>query len=282
MGKEQRRRDDSGQKAIMIIILSIIVIIAIIAGAVRGFRSNTPQGSDNHSVSGNITVEENEEDKAQTEEAINSLVRQYRAALASADIDTIAKLYQVDQVENADTITATSRVITGYVNTQCYIRSGLEEGSKVVFIYDDLQLADIDVLAPNLSYIYVRKNSDGTYYIDPGTYNPETMMYEYNADILNYINSELSSDTEISGLYDDVNTRFEQLCSENEQLKAFMDKLSQAQALHNASEAESSGQSGDTSESESQSGESMSEGQTDSDASGQTETDSTQSSDSAG
>lgn len=282
MGKKQRRRDDAGQKAIMIIILSIIVIIAVIAGAVRGFRSNSPQGGDNHSVSDNITVEENEEDKAQTEEAVNSLVRQYRAALASADIDTIAKLYQVDQVENADTITATSRVITGYLNTQCYIRSGLEEGSKVVFIYDDLQLADIDVLAPNLSYIYVRRNDDGTYYIDPGTYNPETMMYEYNEDILNYINNELSSDTQISSLYSDVNSRFEQLCSENEQLQSFMDKLSQAQALHNASEAESSGQSDAGSADETQSGESASDGQTDGESSGQTETDSTQSSDSAG
>ena len=107
-------------------------------------------------------------------------------------------------------------------------------------------------------------------------------MYEYNEDILNYINNELSSDTQISSLYSDVNSRFEQLCSENEQLQSFMDKLSQAQALHNASEAESSGQSDAGSADETQSGESASDGQTDGESSGQTETDSTQSSDSAG
>ena len=79
-----------------------------------------------------------------------------------------------------------------------------------------------------------------------------------------------------------MNSRFEQLCSENEQLQSFMDKLSQAQALHNASEAESSGQSDAGSADETQSGESASDGQTDGESSGQTETDSTQSSDSAG
>lgn len=238
MEKRQARRNQEQYKAILIILLSIIVIVSTIAAAVTGFKGKISSGGSSNSVSGNITVEENEEDKAQTEEAINALVRQYRAALASADIDTIKKLYQVEQVQNEDTITATSRVITGYLNTKCYIRNGLEEGQKVVFIYDDLQIADVDVLVPNLSYIYVRRAPDGTYYIDPGTYNEETMMYEYSKDILDYVN-ELSSDPEISGLYEDVNSKFEQACKDNQQLSDFMTKLNETTALHSPSEAES-------------------------------------------
>lgn len=180
--------------------------------------------AESSSQTDSITVEENHEDSAETEEAVNALIRQYRAALASADIDTIAKLYQTDKVETADTITATSRVITGYMNTKCYIRSGLDEGTKVVFIYDDLQIADVDVLVPNLSYVYVKKAADGSYYIDPGTYNEETLSYEYDRDITDYVD-ELSNDAQISALYTDVNTKFEQICQNNQKLSDFMKKL---------------------------------------------------------
>lgn len=238
MEKRRTRRNEQKRKLIMIAILSVIVIVSLAAGAATGFKpKGTAPKNDGEPASENIVVEENQEDSAQTEEAINALVRQYRAALASANIDTIAKLYQTDKLANADTITATSRVITGYMNTKCYIRSGLEEGTKVVFIYDELQIADVDVLVPNLSYIYVKKAADGTYYIDPGTYNEETMSYEYGKDITDYIN-ELSNDAEISGLYTEVNTRFEQLCSSNQKLSEFMKKINDAAALHSPSEDE--------------------------------------------
>lgn len=235
MEKHRVRQNEQQRKMIIIAVLSMIVIVSVIAGAVTGFK---PKGvSDKEKPSpqtDSITVEENHEDSAETEAAVNALIRQYRAALASADIDTIAKLYQTDKVQTADTITATSRVITGYMNTKCYIRSGLDEGTKVVFIYDDLQIADVDVLVPNLSYVYVKRAADGSYYIDPGTYNEETLSYEYGKDITDYVD-ELSNDAEISALYTDVNTKFEQICQNNQQLADFMKKLNDAAALHGTS-----------------------------------------------
>ena len=60
------------------------------------------------------------------------------------------------------------------------------------------------------------------------------MSYEYGKDITDYIN-ELSNDAEISGLYTDVNTRFEQLCSSNQKLGEFMKKINGAAALHSTS-----------------------------------------------
>lgn len=244
MEKHRVRPNEPRRKMIVIAVLSAIVIVSLIGGAATGFKAKgTAAQEGSKPQTDSITVEENNEDSAQTEEAINALIRQYRAALASANIDTIAKLYQTDEVKDADTITATSRVITGYMNTKCYIRSGLEEGTKVVFIYDDLQIADVDVLVPNLSYVYVRRAADGSYYIDPGTYNEETLSYEYSKDITDYIN-ELSSDAQISALYTDVSTKFEQICKDNQKLSDFMKKINDAAALHSTS-------GGETAESES-------------------------------
>lgn len=257
MEKQRVRHNEQRRKMIMIAVLSAIVIVSLIGGAVTGFEAKgAPAKTGSKPQTDGITVEENTENSAQTEEAVNALIRQYRAALASANIDTIAKLYQTDEVKTADTITATSRVITGYMNTKCYIRSGLEEGTKVVFIYDDLQIADVDVLVPNFSYVYVRRAADGSYYIDPGTYNEETMSYEYSKDITDYIN-ELSNDAQISALYTDVSTKFEQICKDNQKLSDFMKKLNDAAALHSASEStaaepesgDSQAQSGDSADS---------------------------------
>ncbi len=269
MEKHRVRQNEQKRKMMIIAVLSVIVIVSVIAGAITGFKPKGMSGkAESSSQTDSITVEENHEDSAETEEAVNALIRQYRAALASADIDTIAKLYQTDKVETADTITATSRVITGYMNTKCYIRSGLDEGTKVVFIYDDLQIADVDVLVPNLSYVYVKKAADGSYYIDPGTYNEETLSYEYDRDITDYVD-ELSNDAQISALYTDVNTKFEQICQNNQKLSDFMKKLNDAAALHGTSE---SGTTESDSKAKDQSGESTDSANTSADSTDSTKT----------
>ena len=97
------------------------------------------------------------------------------------------------------------------------------------------RLPNVDVLVPNLSYIYVRKAAERHLLYQPGhLQRRETMSYEYGKDITDYIN-ELSNDAEISGLYTDVNTRFDQLCSSNQKLGEFMKKINGAAALHGAS-----------------------------------------------
>jgi len=161
----------------------------------------------------------------EVEAAIVSLVRQYRAACASGDTAAIAKLYNLTEVKNPHTFMAVATIITGYQNTACYIRPGLDDASKVVFIYDDLKLADFDTLVPNLSYVYVRAATDGSFYIYPGEYDEASMSYVYDKDILELIDN-LEGDTEIAGLVKTVNEKFAQTCESNSALKDYIDQLS--------------------------------------------------------
>lgn len=229
-----RKTDNNQPKMIVIIVLSVIVIVSVIVAVFMNLtgKRKMPADSESQNTTDSIVVTENTEDKEKLEADINTLIRQYRAAFASADTDAIARIYHTDDVKTKDTIKATAQIITGYQNTVCYIRKGLDDNSKVVFIYDDLKLADIDTLVPNLSYVYARRDDTGAWYIDPGTYDEASMSYVLDKEIRSYID-DLSSDSEISALVDSVNKKFAEACKNNEALKAFMDKLTSAAALKN-------------------------------------------------
>lgn len=233
-----QNRKQNEVKLIMILVLAVLVVVSIIGGVMKergkpktetadGTKGETSADGTPESLQGAASSVDigDEEVKAQ----ITSLIRQYRAACASADVGTIAALYNVTELQNETTFMAMATIITGYQNTECYIRQGLDAASWVVFIYDDLKLADFDTLVPNLSYVYVKAGTGGTFYIDPGTYNEETMSYEYDKKVLDLIDN-LEGDSEIAELVKNVNQKFAQACETNSDLKAYIDKLSASAA----------------------------------------------------
>ena len=77
MEKRRARRNEQKRKQIIIAILSVIVIVSLAAGVATGFKpKGTLPKKDGKPAAENIVVEENQEDSAQTEEAVNALVRQ--------------------------------------------------------------------------------------------------------------------------------------------------------------------------------------------------------------
>lgn len=257
-GAKKTASSNKEMNLLIVLVLTALVVISIIAGAIKESMRTTDDaagessitddsGSVSESLQGTATDINIEDDEVTT--AIVSLIRQYRSACASADVETIAKLYNVTELRNETTFMAVSSIITGYQNTECYIREGLDDVSRVVFVYDDLKLADFDTLVPNLSYLYVRAAADGSFYIYPGVYNEETMSYEYEDEILDHIDN-LEGDIEISELIKDVNQKFSDTCDANKNIKEFIDKLI---AANNASEKETVKDTSAQKESESES-----------------------------
>lgn len=230
----RRKRNYYQTKLIMMLVLAGIVVISIFAGVIKekgrtkSDDTEIAESGDDEtpdSLQASLTDIDTPDEEVRVQ--ITSLVRRYRAACASADIDTIAQIYNTTNLRNKNTFMVMATIITGYQNTECYIRSGLDDASRVVFIYDDLKLADFDTLVPNISYIYVRAAANGEFYIDPGTYNEETMSYEYDRNILRLID-HLENDTEISELVQTVNEKFAQACEGSSSLKTYIDTLTGA------------------------------------------------------
>lgn len=264
-------------KKIIIIVLAVIVLIAIVAAVI--FNNTGKKKKENNENTNNTetvsqtgeTGETSDQTESVSEAAaqIEALIKSYRTAFANADIEALKTLYNTDQVMNSDVITATSKIITGYENTACYIKDGMDDTSKVVFIYDDFKIADIDALIPNVSYVYLKQKADGTYFIYPGEYDQSTANYVYSSDIQKYI-SELIKEDDIKALYTSVNEKFSKLVSEDPKVKAFVDKLTGS----DTGSTDETGESGETGSGETKSGKSggSESGQTDSNETGSTDT----------
>ena len=256
--ERQKLRRQNEIKMIWILVLTGLALIALVAGVFKEIKNPSVMKADSGmSESGGENTADTlqgmatslDMDNDEVNKQITSLIRQYRSACASGDVDAIARLYNTTELKNGTTFMAVATIITGYQNTECYIRPGLDDASRVVFIYDDLKLADFDTLVPNLSYVYVHAGKDGTFYIDPGTYNEETMSYEYGKDVLNLVDN-LEGDSEIAELIKTVNEKFAQACDGNSELKKFIDTLTASLSANDSpSESESFDASKDTTES---------------------------------
>ena len=250
-------------KKIIVIILIIIAVVAIIAALIfnlTGKNKNTAQGEsqtvqDGQTNASEDTASSGETDAsvlADTEAQINTLVTQYRTAFAQADIEALKTIYNTSDVMNSDVIAATAKIITGYENTECYIKDGMDDTSKVVFIYDDLKIDGIDTLIPNVAYVYLRQKDDGSYYIYPGEYDTATSDYVYSSDIQKYI-SELIKDNDINTLYASVNEKMTKAMNDDPAVKTFVEKLTSGedsgQDESSSTETDESLSAADTSES---------------------------------
>lgn len=111
---------------------------------------------------GEITLEKN----AYPE--INALVKKYFEARANCDMDTLGTLVSDIQYVNEDELSILSTYVEGYKNIDCYTAPGAEEGSYVVLVYSDLKMKDVDTLAPGLTGLYVKTDSNGNYVIYNG------------------------------------------------------------------------------------------------------------------
>ncbi len=236
--RESRRSKSAGDKknmtmnrnSILIIILSVVVVVAAAAGLVMNLGSKesnkgTQNTSNGSTAESSISVDENTNALQENKyPEVNELIANYRKAFKEGDTDLLKKVYNSDQEINADVLTATSQIIEDYQNTQYYTKRGLNSGEYVVFVYDELKLADIKTLAPNLSVFYVKPADDGTLYIYRGDYNAATGSFEYDEATQNYIN-QLYQDQDVMDLISTVNTKMDSACANDSSLMAFMQKV---------------------------------------------------------
>lgn len=236
--RESRQSKSAGDKknmtmnrnSILIIILSVIVVVAAAAGLVMNLGSKeankgTKNTSNSSTAESSINVDENTNALVENKyPEVNALIANYRKAFQEGDTDLLKQVYNSDQEINADVLTATSQIIEDYQNTQYYTKRGLNSGEYVVFVYDELKLADIKTLAPNLSVFYVKTADDGSLYIYRGDYNAATGSFQYDEKTQNYIN-QIYQDQDVMDLISTVNTKMDSACANDSSLMEFMQKV---------------------------------------------------------
>lgn len=146
---------------------------------------------------------------------VNLLITNYFNALADADIDTLKGL--VDDIEyfDTDSIKQKAEDIEGYSNISCYTFDGPENGSYMVYAYNEVKFKDIDTAASALDGFYVKKDAGGELKI---------VGAPLDDSIQAIINEDTKRD-DVQALLSDVNTRLAKELKSDEALKKLYDSM---------------------------------------------------------
>jgi hypothetical protein len=242
---------------VLITILLIVVVLAVIFGLFKHFGMamfadhSSDTASDETEAAGIVVQDEENSLEENKYPQVNALIDNYRKAILNGDTDLLKQVYNTEDDVNQDLLTGTSDIIKSYNNTQYYTKNGLQSGEYVAFVYDELELAGIDTLAPNLSIYYIKTADDGSLYIYRGEYDQTSGTYVYDEETQDYINS-LYKEQDVKELIAAVNTRLDSACANDEDLMKFIEKIRTRTTDITETESESSSVSESESETESE------------------------------
>lgn len=171
----------------------------------------------NVDVNSLLKADENNRLQKDANKEVNELVQNYLSALVKCDIDALSKYVTDKNSIDLDTINKQSEYIEDYKNIECYTIKGVEDGSYVVYVYEELKILGIDTLAPGMIRLYVTTSEDGNLYIHSGKNTEE---------VDNFINST-SKNEEVVELIQSVNLKLEEAKSNDADLKNFIDKINE-------------------------------------------------------
>jgi hypothetical protein len=112
-------------------------------------------------------------------------------------------------------LTNRSEIVEAYQNLKCYIISGMDESSFVVYASYDIKFFNIDTPAPTLTRFYVVTTDDGDIHI-------------YNGAITAKLNAYLKTVDEyesIRALSEGIDAALDEACSQDERLEQLMQIL---------------------------------------------------------
>ncbi len=198
-----------GLAAILIVILAVIIV--------RVVTRNSSGSSAERVVIQTETEEETENEIAlvRNQPDVLELATRYWNAYGEKDFDTLGEIYEQTVSEEKKTeIDEGDAAVEAYDNIMTYSKPGLTDGSYVVYVYMDLDLAGIETEAPTLRQMYMETDADGTLYVVPDD--------EYTADIQAYLSLRLT-DSDVQALITAVNESLSEKCEEDEQLARYVD-----------------------------------------------------------
>lgn len=211
--------------AIALMLLIVGLVVAMIVGLVK--KGNDKQTDDTQNPVTEDVQNPGEAEEAVNENplekdaypAVNELVNKYFSGLSAGDTAMVEETVDVLTDEEKQVIERKKDYIEAYNNVICYTKKGLEEGSYVVFAAYDMKIVNIETAAPGIMALYVCAAEDGSLYIFNG---------EAPEELQNYV-LELAAEEEVAAVITEIDTRYQQLAAEDEDLGKFAETMLQSQ-----------------------------------------------------
>ncbi|MBO4390709.1 MAG: hypothetical protein J5825_07620 [Lachnospiraceae bacterium] len=147
---------------------------------------------------------------------INTLVETYFSAVLTKDMDVLNRIVEAEQPLTEKNLPDAAAHIEAYQNIACYTIDGPVPGAYVVYVYYEGKLTGIDAPAPSLVRVYVKKHSDGVFYIYQSGLSQEEQEFISRQD----------ADEDVQILISKVNDKLSRAAKEDPALDSFLDNLS--------------------------------------------------------
>ena len=216
--------------AAVLILVVVLIVKAIAGGSDKPQDVQDPVVADEVQIADEVTEDVVDENPLEVNayEGINDLVLKYFAGLSSGNTEMVEQTVDVLTDEEKATIEKKKDYIEAYKDVVCYTKKGLEENSYVVFASYEMKIYNIETPAPGIMALYVCLGDDGSYYIFNG---------EAPEELENYV-LELASEEEVATVIADVDARYQQLITEDEDLGKFAQTMIASQEAAETESAE--------------------------------------------
>ncbi|MBD5543800.1 MAG: SH3 domain-containing protein [Lachnospiraceae bacterium] len=230
-----RLREDKTFAAIVggsiLAVIVIIVLIYVFAGKKKdetdeggtlsdnGVSVNTVSDAAVSTADGQV-VASNINEAVNPMDIVNNLVDTYFASLASGDTDTIKAIKNHSEEEELLKIEKRSAYIESFENVNVYTKPGPVDNSYIAFVYYEIKFKELNTAAPGLITLYMSAGEDGNLYIYDGQLDEQL-----DESVVDYI-KELAVTEEIVALFDKVKVKYNEALDQDQELKTFMDGLS--------------------------------------------------------
>jgi hypothetical protein len=148
---------------------------------------------------------------------ITMLLKKYFKAYQECNATELIRIvdYNGGTPVTMEELTNRAEIVEAYQNLQCYIISGMDDSSFVVYASYDIKFFNIDTPAPTLTRFYVVTTDDGDIHI-------------YNGEITAKLNAYLKTVDEyesIRALSEGIDAALDEACSQDERLEQLMQIL---------------------------------------------------------
>ncbi|MCC8101194.1 MAG: SH3 domain-containing protein [Clostridiales bacterium] len=228
--------------------LAILLLIIIAVFAVRlvthigTSSSNSSQNKVEQQTDGqteeDTVADDTEESLIKDQADLLELATSYWMAIGDQDYDTLETLCGKTFDESARaTVAAMDTAVESYNDIMTYSKSGLTDGSYVVYVYMELKLTGIETQAPTLRELYVQPDSDGTLLV--------VQTSDYTSEITAYV-QERQTDSDVQALIADVSDTLAARCEEDEDLAQYIESRTTTSDSDDSDDDDSDDSSGGT------------------------------------
>lgn len=236
MGGFREWLSDNLRYVLLGLAIVLVLVIAVFAVKLAGGMGGSGKDAETRNEVVETGKESETENQTESEEpltendaAVLEAVQKYYEAMGNKDMETLESM--VESLTDTDKQKIQSSIISSYNNIAVYSKKGPAPDSYVVFAYYEAKVADVEELVPSVTRLYLKKNDQGGLIVADQQSDDATKEYI----------EDVTQDSDVQDLIMEVNDKYQDIISNNDQLRELIQELDEPETEITIPDAESAG-----------------------------------------